>query len=228
MTIFFDLDDTLLDHSSACAAGATALHRWAGSERSVDAFVTHWESSLQRHYDRYLAGELSYEQQRWERVREVVDRSLPDAEAARVFSVYLDAYEASWVLFPDAAAALDQLTGHRIGIITNGQVEQQRRKLERTGLLSRCEWVVISEALGVAKPDPAIFRHACAQSGEIPARVIYVGDRYDVDAQGARQAGLQGVWLDRRRTASAVHEPPVITSLLEVLPLVSHLADRLG
>ena len=224
MTIFFDLDDTLLDHSSACVAGATALHQRTGSERSLDAFVTHWESSLQRHYSRYLAGELSYDEQHWERVREVVDESLADADAARVFSIYLEAYETSWRLFPDAAVALDQLAGHRIGIITNGQVEQQRRKLERTGLLSRCEWIVISEEFGAAKPDPTIFRHACTRSGDIPARVVYVGDRYDVDAQAARRAGLQGVWLDRHRTTHTLHEPPVITSLAELPILVSNLA----
>lgn len=224
MTIFFDLDDTLLDHSTACVAGATALHQRARSERPLEAFVAHWEASLRRNYDRYLGGELSYDQQRWERVREVVDESLSDAEAQRVFSIYLEAYEASWVLFPDAVAALDQLAGHRIGVITNGQVEQQHRKLERTGLLPRCAWVVISEEFGAAKPDASIFRHACSRAGEVPTRVVYVGDRYDVDAEAARRAGLLGVWLDRQGVVSAVHEPPVIASLTELPLLVSNLA----
>ncbi|MBX6766549.1 MAG: HAD family hydrolase, partial [Actinomadura rubrobrunea] len=59
--------------------------------------------------------------------------------------------------------------------------------------------VVASSEAGAAKPDPAIFRRACAGLGLAPHAVVYVGDRLDVDALGAASAGLHGVWLDRPR-----------------------------
>lgn len=227
MTILFDLDDTLLDHTAAFDAGTSALYAHVGPDRSLEDFAVRWEAALRRHYDRYLAGELTYDQQRCERVRDVVDGSLSDSEATRVYSTYLEAYEAAWELFPDAETALAQLGGHSLGIITNGQVAQQRRKMERTGLLSRVDCTVISEEFGAAKPDPAIFRHACALLRAAPEDVPYIGDRYDVDALAARHAGLTGIWLDRRRTKAAGHQPPVIHTLADLPGLLASIrVDR--
>lgn len=228
MTIFFDLDDTLLDHKAACTVGARALHQRLGIDLSPDAFVCRWEASLQRQFDRYLRGELSYEQQRLERVREVVDAGLTDREAEEWFRVYLAAYEASWTLFPDVLEAWTQLSHLQLGIITNGQGAQQRRKLARTGMLERCACVVISEEVGIAKPEAAIFRLACARLGVEPEAAVYVGDRYDVDAQGARRAGLRGIWLDRQRTLTATHEAPILHSLAGLPALVSLIAAGRG
>lgn len=101
MAVFFDLDDTLLDQASASLAGAGALYELVQPSVPFDAFVRQWTASLAHHYDRYLAGELSYEQQRRERVREVVDPTVSDAAADHVFRTYLEAYEAAWSLFPD-------------------------------------------------------------------------------------------------------------------------------
>jgi putative hydrolase of the HAD superfamily len=69
---------------------------------------------------------------------------------------------------------------------------------------------------GLAKPSPAIFLLACERMGAPPATTIYVGDRYDVDAEGARRAGLRGVWLDRGRAARGEHAPPIISTLEEL------------
>ncbi len=228
MTILFDLDDTLLDHRHACDRGARTLHQRAGVRSSADDFVARWEASLQRRFDRYLAGELSYEQQRLERVREALDAGVSDPEAAQWFGIYLEAYEASWALFPDVLPALEQLSDRRVGIITNGQGGQQRRKLAQTGLLERCACVVISEEVGSAKPEAAIFRHACERLGIAPDAAVFVGDRYDVDAQAARRAGLRGVWLDRQHEATPAHEAPILQSLSGLPDLVAQITASRG
>jgi putative hydrolase of the HAD superfamily len=186
---------------------------------SLAEFSLAWTKSHRRQFDRYLAGELSYEAQRRARVRDVIGASWSDDEADRVFGIYLNAYERSWSLFPDVMGCLNRLTGHRLGIITNGQVHQQRSKLERLGIIDRFKGVVISEAAAVAKPSRTIFHSACAELGEPPSRCVYVGDAYDTDARGARAAGLTGIWLDRTGQFTADHAPPVIHSLLD-LPAV--------
>ena len=200
----------------------------ASVESSADEFVVRWEASLQRQFDRYLAGELSYEQQRLERVRESFGAGLSDAEARHWFGIYLEAYEASWVLFPDVLPVWERLSGMRLGIITNGQGAQQRRKLAQTGLLERCACVVISEEVGSAKPEAAIFSHACECLGISPDAAVFVGDRYDVDAQAARRAGLRGVWLDRQLTATSTHEAPILQSLTGLPGLVAQMAASRG
>jgi putative hydrolase of the HAD superfamily len=63
--------------------------------------------------------------------------------------------------------------------------------------------------------------------GEPVTRAVYIGDRYDVDAEGARRAGLRGVWLDRYGRAGAEHEPPIISSLDELDPILLARVARL-
>ncbi len=77
------------------------------------------------------------------------------------------------------------------------------------------------DAFGVGKPDPRIFRHACAVLGPAPAEVAYVGDELDVDARGARDAGLVGVWLDRHGTGESPDDVPVVRSLDELPSLLA-------
>jgi putative hydrolase of the HAD superfamily len=213
MLVLFDIDDTLLDHGAAERSAATLLHKLVSAPVPLEDFLVRWATALERHFARYLAEEVSYQGQRRDRVREVVDSSLSDEAADRLFADYLANYEASWSLFSDVLPCLNSLSQHRLGVISNGQGHQQRRKLAQTGILDRFECLVISEECGCAKPDATIFLRACAQVGESPANSVYVGDRYDVDAQAARTAGLQGIWLDRNERATAEHAPPIIGSL---------------
>jgi putative hydrolase of the HAD superfamily len=213
MLILFDIDDTLLDHKSAERRAATLLYKSVEPPFSLEEFLVKWAAALERHFSRYLAGEVSYQGQRRDRVREVVESSLSDEAADRVFADYLVTYEASWSLFSDVLPCLDSLSEHRLGVISNGQGHQQRRKLAQTGILDRFQCLVISEECGIAKPDTAIFICACAQLGESSANSVYVGDRYELDAQAARTAGLRGIWLDRDKQSTAQHAPPIIESL---------------
>lgn len=223
MIILFDLDDTLIDHTSAFLAGTRALHEHLTTQLraplSSEEFAHRWSSAHRRHYDRYLAGEISHDDQRRARIRDVVDSRLTDDPADEIFSVYLGAYESAWRVFSDVLTCLDQLAGYRLGVITNGESEQQRKKLRRVGLTDRA--IVVSSECACAKPDAAIFLKACRQLGELPTSALYVGDHYDVDAIGARKAGLVGVWLDRMRMSTTTHSGPILNSLADLPELAT-------
>jgi putative hydrolase of the HAD superfamily len=227
MLILFDIDDTLVDHTGAATAGARVLHESVGSPLQRDEFLTRWGEALERNYDRYLAGELTLPELRRERVRDVVDRALTDAAADRLADIYQSGYEAGWSLFPDVTACLDRLaSSHSLGIISNGDTRQQRNKLTAAGIAERFACILISEECGHSKPSKEIFLRACQIAGEPVTNAIYVGDRYDVDAEGARAAGLAGVWLDRRARATSDHLPPVIRGLDELARVLVEAGDR--
>jgi putative hydrolase of the HAD superfamily len=221
IVVLFDIDDTLIDHSSAFAAATMALHEQGGFDIPHAQFVERWSSAHRRNFDRYLLGELSFEEQRRARVREAIDATLGDTEADRLFDYYLSVYEASWRLFDDVLPCLNALPGVRLGVISNGQSAQQRSKLERLRIADRFEHIVISEECGSAKPDARIFAAAAAKFGCGLGEGLYVGDSYALDARAARAVGLRGVWLDRRGEAGAEHEPPVIGGLAELPALVA-------
>lgn len=219
--VFFDLDGTLLDHDAATRAGALGLFAkyrdcLTGSDEHL---LQRWEDLTEVHFDRYLRGETSYAGQRRWRIRGLFDVTLSkmsDAEADAAFAVYRRAYERNWELFPDVIDTLEALRGVRLGVITNGGSVHQREKLEGVGVLDRFAAVVASEDEGVAKPHPGIFEVACQAVGAPPSACMHVGDRLTVDAIGACDAGLTGVWLDRHDAGS---EPPGVIRITRLTGL---------
>ncbi|HWJ98682.1 MAG TPA: HAD-IA family hydrolase [Acidimicrobiales bacterium] len=130
-------------------------------------------------------------------------------------------------ILPWAADGLAAIaaTGVPIVIVSNadGTVEEL---LTGTGLLqvgpgpgTEVAAVVDSGALGIAKPDPAIFHHALGLVGATPDRAIHVGDAYQYDVRGARAAGVRPVLLDPLgiRTEADCDR---VASLVEVVALL--------
>ncbi len=199
--IFFDIDETLLDNSAAERAAAGQfydLHKDVFQEPREE-FVERWRTLTEHNVQRYLAGELSFQGQRRERLRQVFanKRSLSDAEADTIFDAYLGFYEISWKLFPDVEDCLNDLSDFRLGIISNGNAVQQRQKLDSLGIAERFKTIVISGDIGIAKPDPDIFQLACQKAGANPSDCWYIGDNLKVDVYGSLSAGLKGIWLNR-------------------------------
>jgi HAD superfamily hydrolase (TIGR01509 family) len=102
------------------------------------------------------------------------------------------------VAYPEAVPALHDLrhAGFRLGILAN-QPRSARADLEGAGITTLCDGVWLSEAVGLAKPDPAFFRLALEAWGLPAGRVAYVGDRPDNDVAPARALGLTTVRLRR-------------------------------
>jgi putative hydrolase of the HAD superfamily len=197
MLILFDVDDTLLDDATATREAVDALREHLELGVPVLEFRTRWFDSLRRHFARYITGQVDFQEQRRARIRDALAADLSDLDADEIFDVYLSVYEQKWALFADVLPCLDALGAHRLGIVSNGNAQQQRRKLSRLGIVDRFSCVVVSEDCGWAKPDARIFARACELGNATPPNVVHVGDRRDIDALGAARAGLRAVWLDR-------------------------------
>ncbi|EJA7935409.1 pyrimidine 5'-nucleotidase [Escherichia coli] len=117
------------------------------------------------------------------------------------------------------AGLLNAIRGNaKIGIITNGFSALQQVRLERTGLRDYFDLLVISEEVGVAKPNKKIFDYALEQAGNPDrSRVLMVGDTAESDILGGINAGLATCWLNAHNreqpegiaptwTVSSLHE----------------------
>jgi putative hydrolase of the HAD superfamily len=215
--IFFDLDGTLLDDDAEVQAAIAGFYERFREELPADrtAFFAQWKELSERWFNRYLAREIGFQEQRRGRMRELFP-GIDYAEADDRYEVFLAGYEQNWRLFPDVQPALAALPGKPLGIITNGDPRQQRLKLERMGIADRFSIVVISGEVGVAKPEPGIFAEACRRAGEAPGLCWYVGDRLETDPVAAVVAGLHGVWINRDPARPADPRVPTIRSLEEM------------
>ncbi|MGO1247230.1 MAG: pyrimidine 5'-nucleotidase [Oceanisphaera sp.] len=106
---------------------------------------------------------------------------------------------------PGAPELINALQGKaKLGIITNGFSAMQQIRLDRAGWQQAFDTLVISEQVGVAKPDVAIFEHAFALMGHPPKeQVLMVGDNPHSDILGGMNAGIDTCWLN-----SAGHPTP--------------------
>ncbi|WP_181722735.1 MULTISPECIES: HAD family hydrolase [Nocardia] len=228
--VLFDLDGTLIDHRSAATAAVTATFLGKPEQPVIDQdLVTRrWLELEATMMDRYLAGELTFIEQRRLRIACLAEElglgSWTTAQADAWFARYLQHYERAWRPYPDVGAAVASLTANhprlRLGVITNGDAHQQRRKIHHVGLAAALPYVTISSEAGAAKPDGRIFAAACDQLGLDPSRVAYIGDRLHTDAEAATRAGMRGIWLDRERIG-AVTSVPRLTTLTELQPLLT-------
>jgi 5'-nucleotidase len=155
---------------------------------------------------------LQLQHQRFEGWSERLSVPAGDLNAA-----FLNAMAEICVPLPGAVSLLNALKDKvKIGIITNGFTALQQIRLERTGLRDYFDLLVISEQVGVAKPDRKIFDYAFEQMGNPPRdRVLMVGDTAESDILGGMNAGIATCWLN----AHARNLPEGIVPTWEVTSL---------
>ncbi|MFH8348667.1 HAD family hydrolase [Streptomyces sp. NPDC018045] len=211
--VLWDVDDTLFDYTGSDRAGALRhieaeglLGRYADAECALGR----WRECMEVAFARFLAGEVGFLEHRRERARAFLGAVLSDDEADAWFGRYVALYEAAWTLFPDSVQALTDLAPlARQGVLSNSSVANQDRKLRTLGIRDHFEVVLCADEVGHAKPAAEAFRAACDALGLAPERVVHVGDKLDVDAIGARDAGLGAVWVDRAGAEGEVPEADV-------------------
>lgn len=126
-----------------------------------------------------------------------------------------------WRLYPECLAVLQTLRqrGYTVGIISNWDI-RLLDLLHGLGVMACVQHVSISALVGWEKPHGSIFTHALDAVGVAPARAVHVGDNLHADVHGARQAGMQPLWLRRdgdAHRAGAQDDDAVIHDLNGVL-----------
>jgi putative hydrolase of the HAD superfamily len=223
--IFFDLDDTLMDHEGAARAGATNVFNTFRScfKDDLASFLIRWHNVSEKYFQSNSKIKYGLWEERCLRMRELFSEEFSDEEAESRFEKYLSAYEANWQLYPDCIPCLNKLQGEKMGLISNGEGEMQRSKIQKLGLGSYFSTVIISREVDCAKPDKAIFELAAKQAGVDIKECTYIGDRLQADAISSQQAGMKGIWLNRKaKEQDQDLGVPIIRSLMELPSLFQH------
>ena len=226
-TVFFDLDDTLYDRSGPYLA---AFRQFFGG-RYEDKAAQAYQAVMHRGYEVFTAahtGKISMDAMHIYRhqigLLDVGIR-ITAAQALQLQAVYA-AQQQRITLSAAVRAALDYCREayRAVGVITNGSVGPQQGKLRSLGLdrWAEAKLVFISDACGVMKPAPDIFRLAERAAG---TACIYVGDSYSQDVAGAAGCGWRTVWLNRRGDSPEGPAPDCMVrteqELLEALPVLA-------
>ncbi len=224
-TVFWDVDETLLDFGAAQRAALKTLFSEFGLGPCTDAMVDRYDAINHIFWGRLERGEITKPEVLIGRFRQFFSEYGIDPAVSVPFN---DRYQLclgdTIVCRDDCLALLDFLKGKvRQCVVSNGTVIAQTKKLDRSGIGRRMDGVFLSEALGAEKPSPAFFEKVFDAIGPVDrSEVMIVGDSLTSDMQGGMNAGIVTCWYNR--TGNPVPEgyriDHVIKNLWELLPLL--------
>jgi putative hydrolase of the HAD superfamily len=126
------------------------------------------------------------------------------------------------VVYPDTVRTLERLSkSHSLGLLTNGAPDLQRRKIEGAGLAGYFDQALISGEVGIAKPDRRVFDMLLDWLASTVERTLVIGNSLSTDVQGAQQAGMRAIWVNRSGMArDSQITPDWEISTLDDLPAI--------
>lgn len=211
--VFFDVDDTVYDH----------LTPFRHAVQSWTAHMPQFPYEAAYHQMRYYSDLLSHElggagkmeegastdlmrRRRFQLALQHFSIQLTGQEAERVQQAYLEC-QFDIQCFAGMKELMIELQqrGQLVGLLTNGAAEHQWRKIHALGLeqLIDRQYIFVSGAHGIDKPDPKIFQLINEQTGTTQEQCTYIGDSWRNDIIGARRAGWKAIWFNHRKQQRA-------------------------
>ncbi len=192
-------------------------------EKGISSFLKFHEKYVpinDRYWARYHHGIVSKEKLRHGRFYDTLKEfGIKDNELAETMAdSYISISPKMTALFPDALDVLKYLQEKKysLHLITNGFAEVQWIKLEHSGLKSFFEHIIISEEVGTQKPDKEIFELSIKRANTTAYESIMIGDNYNTDIVGARNAGLDQIFFNPKKQRKREPVTYEITTLAEL------------
>ena len=226
--VAFDLDDTLYPEEEYVRSGFAAVAQWA--QEALGIPLAQGLVELTRLFDAGVRGN-TFDQ--WLAQHGIS----PDSWIDTLIGVYRG-HEPRIRPYADVVPALRALRPHyRLGLVSDGYLEAQKRKLSALGIETMFDIVVFSDEIGrdAWKPSVRPFHVLLHRAGLPGQEVVYVGDNPAKDFAGARLSGIRTVRIRRPdgihrdlEPAGPDHAPDFeIPSLDGLLPILDWLArDR--
>ncbi len=225
--IFFDLDHTLWDFERSAEESKREMFETLRlKERGIKSYEAFRENYIGINlalWALYREDKIGKDDLNFRRFYDTLclmgidDRSLGEAMA----SGFIEGISSKTYLFPYAKETLEYLyPKYLLHIITNGFEEVQFRKLKNSGMDRFFTSVITSEAAGSKKPDAEIFQFSLCKTGALADESLMVGDDLVVDMAGARQVGIDQLYVNHEKK---MHDEPVtmeVFSLEEIVGLL--------
>jgi putative hydrolase of the HAD superfamily len=225
--IFFDLDHTIWDFDKNAEE---TLHELYGTYKlkdiglhSADLFIETYTRHNHRLWVQYHLGQITKDELREARFKSTfIELGVqPDLMPADFEDAYVTLGPTKTNLFPHAHETLAYLKGkYTLHLISNGFKESTEIKVAGTNLAPYFQNIIISEIVGVNKPDPAIFQHALDLACATKQESIMIGDSLEADVRGALSFGMDAIYFNPFNVEKPADVPLQVTHLKELTLLL--------
>ncbi len=223
-TIFFDLDMTLWDHNKSQTESIRKLCKKFDLDFPRTDII--YKQVNDEFWQIFIKGQIDLEDMRVERFEETLKRlGKVNYDCANISKEYLKFYSETIYLIEDAEELLKNLYPYfKLGILTNGFNDTQNQKLNSSSIIKYITYNISVSETNVFKPAFEFFDYAMKLSGDKPKEIVCVGDNFEADVIGAKNAGWHVVWFnsENKPNPSPDIEPDAtISRLMELLGLLS-------
>ena len=232
--VFLDWDDTIGDFHGAADLALAQMYEKYQLDRyfaSLDEFVGLYKPHNLELWAKYGEDKVTKEYLSLDRfLFPLMHGSLyPNGETAQVVRLamtmsddFLALTTAHFSLLPGAEEIVRYLAEkYPLTIVTNGFVEVQYEKFDKSGLKDYFSHIVLSEEVGCQKPNSRIFEEALRMNGLQAEDVVMIGDSWNSDIQGAINAGIDQIWI--RKSKDPLPEGQSATYLVQSLSEVMEI-----
>jgi putative hydrolase of the HAD superfamily len=229
--IFLDWDDTIGDWTNAEHKALRDIY----VQYRLDVLYPTFQDYLNAYkpynlelWGMYGRGEVTKEKLHFERFYRPIEGLGVTGERLRemaqeIGAEFLRLTNKYFSVLPGAAEAVRELAKrYPLTIISNGFKEVQYYKFEHSGLEDCLTHTIISEEVGINKPQPEIFRIALELNGVSAEQALMIGDSYSSDIAGAKNAGIDQVWLhEGNADETATYIVPRLSDTVRCIPVTT-------
>lgn len=225
--IFFDLDHTIWDFDKNAEEALQELyviHELAKlGLPSTEVFIETYTRNNHSLWAQYHVGKITKDYLREARFRTTfLELGVhPDRIPVGFEDEYVKLCPTKTNLFPDAHEVLTYLKEkYTMHLISNGFKESTEIKIAGSNIGHYFDQIIISETVGVNKPDKAIFEHALKLAGAIKNESIMIGDSIEADIRGALRFGMDAIYFNPMELHKPDDVPVQIFNLKELMALL--------
>lgn len=205
--VFFDLDHTLWDFDRNSALTFEKIFKLHRLQLDVAKFLSFYEPINLSYWKLYRDEKIDKDVLRYRRLKDTFDAAavaIEDDIINKISDDYI-AHLASFThLFDGTFELLDYLRpNYKLHIITNGFQEAQQNKMDSSKISAYFNTMTNAELAGVKKPNRGIFELALKLANAHPQESIMIGDNYEADILGARDAGFEVILFDYHKAETS-------------------------
>ncbi|MBQ4063162.1 MAG: YjjG family noncanonical pyrimidine nucleotidase [Bacteroidaceae bacterium] len=221
--IFIDLDDTIYDFAAASRESFEEAYNLLGYERYFNSF-NHFMSLYEPHnlelWGLYGEGKITKAELNSDRYSYPLRMvGIENQELADTFCrEVLGRIPTKNKVIPGAVELLEYLyPKYNLYILSNGFKELQEHKMQTAGLRKYFKKIVLSDDIGINKPNPELFIHALQVANSTTEESIMIGDMFDTDITGAAGVGMDQIFYNRKGLELLPFEPTyTVRNLLQI------------
>ena len=229
--LFWDLDHTLWDFKTnsreALEEGYVEYDLGSLGVGPVEEYIESYEKANDWCWAEYREGRMVKEELRGKRFKLAMapwglGEDVELGEKLGLHYIERSPYKTNLIEGTHEVLSSLKNAGFKMVVLTNGFEEVQHIKVSQSHLGQYFEEIITSDSLGFKKPHPQAYALALERVGAKPQDVIMIGDNFEADVLGAKEAGLGQIYFNPEGTKYEEEIDHEVKTLTEILDIVLH------